>query len=112
MPGPPGTPAIISSSDTTVDLKWTPPTETGGCKITGYFIEKCEVGKDIWVKISRTAIRETNYVVGDLILNAKFKFRVSAENKAGVGPPSDYSESVLIKLPYGKIISISLTISQ
>lgn len=102
LPGPPGTPEVYNPSDKSVDLRWTPPTEQGGTRIIGYFIEKCEVGKDNWVRINRSSIREANYVVGDLTLNCRFKFRVCAENRAGVGPPSDYSETVLIKLPYGK----------
>ena len=102
VPGAPGTPEVYNATDKSVDLRWTPPTDHGGSRITGYFIEKCEVGKDQWVRINRSSIREASYVVGDLTLNCRFKFRVSAENRAGVGPPSDASESVLIKLPFGK----------
>ncbi|XP_072180963.1 twitchin-like [Diadema setosum] len=100
LPSQPGTPEIYNVTEKSVDLRWTPPTDHGGCRLSGYFVEKCEVGKDQWVRINRTAMREANFVVGDLSLNCKYKFRVSAENKAGVGPPSDATDAVLIKLPF------------
>lgn len=49
-PGKPGTPEIVDWDKDHVDLKWTKPIKDGGAPITGYIIEKREVGSPKWVK--------------------------------------------------------------
>ncbi len=33
-------------------LKWKPPKDDGGCRVTGYVVERKEVGKPYWSTIS------------------------------------------------------------
>lgn len=49
-PGKPGTPEIVDWDRDHVDLKWDKPISDGGAPITGYVIEKREVGSNKWVK--------------------------------------------------------------
>ena len=47
---------------------------------------------------------ETDYTISDLMEGTEYQFRVSAENLAGVGKPSEPSVKVTAKLPYGKLV--------
>jgi len=49
-PGAPGTPDIVDWDRDFVELKWTKPFNDGGSPITGYLIEKKEVGATKWTK--------------------------------------------------------------
>ena len=55
-----------------------------------------------WIRITRNAVAEAKYEVTDLIEDNEYQFRVSAENKAGVGPEGLPSETVLAANPWGK----------
>jgi titin len=49
---------------------------------------------------------ETSFTVTDLPEGEVCEFRVTAENKAGLGKPSDVSEKVTVKAPVGKNLLI------
>lgn len=51
-PGPP-LPKVTDCSKSTVDLEWIPPLIDGGSKITGYFVEYKEEGKEEWEKVPK-----------------------------------------------------------
>lgn len=82
-------------------LSWEPPASDGGSTVTGYIVEKreCPVGR--WVPVNRAPIKETTFKVNDLSEDRKYEFRVSAENAAGVGKPSEVSLPRVAKSPYG-----------
>ena len=101
-PSPPGQPDLSGVTDKAITLSWSIPESDGGSRISGYFVEKCDVSTEKWVKAHRSVIKDTTYRVEDLTAKKEYKFRVSAENKAGTGPASNPSESVVAKLPYGK----------
>ena len=76
-------------------VSWTPPESDNGAKITSYVIEKKEDSpSSVWEKVT------THDVTGDslkvtasgLKTGSTYKFRVSAENKVGLGKPSKESE--------------------
>ena len=54
--GAPSTPTgPLDVSDITKNscgLSWKPPKETGGAKISGYVVERQEIGKPYWVTVS------------------------------------------------------------
>ena len=72
----------------------------------GYIIEKKEQYGTRWVKDNKFAEPDTTYTVTDLKTGLEYEFRVSAENKAGIGKPCDPTRPTLIKPPYGKEIVI------
>ena len=49
-------------------------------------------------------ITETECTAYELAVGSEYQFRVSAENKAGPSKPSEPSEGVTIKPPYGKLL--------
>ncbi|CAB4063293.1 unnamed protein product [Lepeophtheirus salmonis] len=92
-PGPPGQPQITSYSPSSASLSWTPPTETGGREITGYFVEKRELGSS-WVRVNQYPSGKLNYIVPGLIDGTRYEFRIIACNEAGPGLPSKSSEPI------------------
>nr|XP_006823016.1 PREDICTED: titin-like [Saccoglossus kowalevskii] len=100
VPGPPGKPDVTETDKTMMTITWTPPEEDGGSPLTGYVIEKCDISRDRWTKANRITVTESTFQVTDLIEGQKYIFRVSGENKAGVGKPSEPSEPRIAKLPY------------
>ncbi|XP_072046921.1 M-protein, striated muscle-like [Amphiura filiformis] len=100
VPGPPGKPEPENINKTTIKITWTPPETDGGSPVTGYIIERCDVSRKRWVRVNREKVTETDYTVTELIEGTEYQFRVSAENLAGVGKPSEPSVTVTAKLPY------------
>ena len=106
-PGPPGIPEVSDVDKTSATLTWTVPTKDGGSKITGYVVEKRERGRDRWVRINRTPVQETTLSITDLVEKNEYEFRVTAENKIGLGEPSGPSERIIAKPPFGESIMSS-----
>ncbi len=83
-------------------LTWTPPDSDNGSPITGYIVEKRDRMSTRWTKVTRETVTELTYTVTGLNEGNEYDFRVSAENKAGVGEPSQPSKSTIAKPPYDK----------
>ena len=87
IPGTPSDLTVIEVTATSVALSWTPPHDRGGGNIIGYHV------KDTVANTELTAKFEDNSIIVDhLEQNTTYKFRVAAENEAGVGPYSDEVE--------------------
>lgn len=56
-PGKPGKPEVVDWDKDHVDLKWEKPINDGGAPISGYIIEKREVGSPKWVKACEVSER-------------------------------------------------------
>lgn len=104
MPSQPGKPEVENVDKTSISVTWTPPESDGGSPITNYIIEKYDLSRKKWVKTG-PKVSETTFVVNDLTDGNDYQFRVSAENKAGVGKPSLPSDTIPAKLPFGKKIA-------
>jgi len=96
-PGKPDPPVITSAGKSTVSLSYKPPADDGGAEITNYVIEHREEGLAKWTRATKDTISKTSYTVTGLTANSVYEFRVAAENKAGVGPPSEPSQPVAAK---------------
>lgn len=104
-PGPPSTPEIMGTDSSSVALKWTPPEDDGGSPIFNYVIEHRLVGAFRWTTANDVAVPETTFSVTGLTENSEYEFRVSAENKAGVGQPSPPTKPVKVQAPIGECVT-------
>lgn len=96
VPSPPGTPKVLKVGRNYVDLKWEPPASDGGSRITGYIIEKRDVGGALWVKCNDYNVMDTEYSVISLIEKADYEFRIIAVNAAGKSDPSSCTMPIKI----------------
>ena len=87
-------------------VSWTAPSEDGGSPITGYFIERQSNVSPRWTRINRTAVTDTSLAVDDLVEGTEYMFRIIAVNVKGESKPSQPSENVLAKNPFGMYYDI------
>lgn len=90
-PGKAGKPEVRISKDTAI-VSWMPPADDGRSPITNYVIDRRAAGEIRW-KTCNTGekVKDTSYTVTGLEPGVEYEFRVSAENKAGAGLPSNSS---------------------
>lgn len=75
--------------------------------ITNYIVEKREAKEgEQWCLVS-SSVSGTTCRVPNLIENAGYYFRVSAQNQYGVSEPLEIPSVVIIKSPFGNTIHIS-----
>ncbi|CAF0741448.1 unnamed protein product, partial [Didymodactylos carnosus] len=98
-PGAPGQPDVAEMTNTNVTLTWEKPTSDGGGPITGYWVEKKEQGTDKWTPVNLTPTQNTRLTVPNLVEDHTYEFRVTAENEAGKGNPSEASKACKVKDP-------------
>ena len=106
-PGPPEAPSISDVTKTGCVVAWQPPKEDGGSPVTGYHVERCIAKTDRWLKISKGAVTELKFTVTDLVKGTEYQFRISAENKVGVGSPSSPCPPFVAKDAFSKSSSHS-----
>lgn len=90
----------VDWNENSVQLKWNPSTEDGGCAITAYIIEYKGRGDEEWQKgpdVKATKGKSMNGEVKGLTTGQKYEFRVLAKNRAGQSDPSDATTSLLVK---------------
>ena len=100
LPGPPGVPNVLEIGGDFVNLSWDKPLVDGGSRITGYWVDKREVGTQAWQQVNSSYPCQTNMInISNLVEDRHYEFRVMAVNAAGVGPPSQSTGSIKIKDP-------------
>ncbi len=86
-PGAPTSLTATADGQTTINLRWAAPTNTGGTAITGYQIEVSPNGTDNWTNlVANTAA--TTYAHTGLSAGVTRYYRVRAINAVGTGNPS------------------------
>jgi len=101
-PGPPSVPTAQDVCKDSCELTWRAPEQDGGAPVTGYHVERCASGRvDRWIRITRQAVPDTRYKVGELVEGNEYQFRISAENSVGVGPAGPESDPIIAKDPWG-----------
>ncbi|XP_029451613.1 myomesin-2 isoform X2 [Rhinatrema bivittatum] len=83
---------LLSCDGHSMTLGWKTPHFSGGSKITGYFIDKREDGHLNWHEANVHQIKERIYKIEELTEGSFYEFKISANNLAGLGLPSDPSE--------------------
>ena len=92
VPGQPGRPIIDDITTETADLTWAAPDSDGGSTIVNYIIEMRVLGEVKWKRVKTTEmVPDLKFTVPGLTAETQYEFRVTAENKAGQGPPSEPS---------------------
>ncbi len=78
-----------AAGPTTINLRWTAPTNTGGAAITGYRVDISPNGTDNWNNlVANTQSTATTYTHSGLDANTTRHYRVRAINSVGPGPAS------------------------
>lgn len=93
---------MTAVTESTATLSWQAPYSDGGSPITGYVIEKKEQYGTRWIRVNKWPENVTEFTVPELKNGLTYEFRVSAENKAGMGKACDPTRPTMIKPPYGK----------
>ncbi|ESO99758.1 hypothetical protein LOTGIDRAFT_141638 [Lottia gigantea] len=83
-PSAPESLTVEDITESSVDLKWTPPAKDGGLPIKGYTLERRDKRYGSYVKVATT--KTLSYTVENLRLGSEYFFRVLAENDEGMGP--------------------------
>ena len=83
-------------------LTWKPPKQDGGTPITAYHVERRLTSSARWLKANKEPITELTYNPKDLVEDNEYEFRIMAENKIGVGPPSSPCKPFKAKDPWRK----------
>jgi hypothetical protein len=98
-PSAPGVPTITEVGGDFVSLQWDKPESDGNARISGYWIEKREIGFDAWQRVNVTLCLPNIINCSNLIEGRQYEFRVFAVNEAGISPPSSASQSVKVVDP-------------
>ena len=89
MPGKPGAVTGDKKSHNSVTVSWAEPQNNGGAEITGYVLKYRPDGTDY--DYTKT-FPENHGLVDGLSSGTTYKFKVAAQNSAGVGIFSDSAE--------------------
>ncbi|XP_042349992.1 immunoglobulin-like and fibronectin type III domain-containing protein 1, partial [Plectropomus leopardus] len=90
-PTPPQGPAdIMESAVTSVEFKWKPPKDSGGCPITHYIVDRQQVGRNKWSNLGEIPGDNPSYKDSDVDPGRRYCYRIRAKNAEGI---SDYLQT-------------------
>ncbi|XP_078026390.1 immunoglobulin-like and fibronectin type III domain-containing protein 1 [Epinephelus lanceolatus] len=90
-PTPPQGPVdIMESAVTSVEFKWKPPKDSGGCPITHYIIDRQQVGRNKWLNLGEIPGSNPSYKDSDVDPGRRYCYRIRAKNAEGI---SDYLQT-------------------
>uniref|UniRef100_A0A4W6CJW5 Immunoglobulin like and fibronectin type III domain containing 1, tandem duplicate 1 n=1 Tax=Lates calcarifer TaxID=8187 RepID=A0A4W6CJW5_LATCA len=82
-PTPPMGPLeIVEASSSTIEFKWRPPKDSGGCKIANYILERQQVGRNTWKKVGPIG-PEAKYKDSDVDHGRRYCYRIRVETEMG-----------------------------
>ena len=87
VPSAPTALTTANVTDTTVTLRWTAPTDTGGSPLIDYRVEVTRTSGKVWTEVPHTASTSRSITVSNLYSGTTYQVRVSAKNGVGY---SDY----------------------
>uniref|UniRef100_A0A8C2U3D0 Titin n=1 Tax=Coturnix japonica TaxID=93934 RepID=A0A8C2U3D0_COTJA len=91
VPSPPKALEITNITKDSMTVCWSRPDSDGGSEIIGYVVEKRDRAGIRWIKCNKRRITDLRLRVTGLTEDHEYEFRVSAENAAGLGEPSQVS---------------------
>lgn len=101
-PGPPISPKVTDTSNSTISLSWTKPANDGGSEILGYLVECKRTDATDWIRCNVPKnLQDTHYVVTGLLEKSEYQLRVSAVNKVGFSKPCEVPDKHVAKDVFG-----------
>ena len=100
----PGIPYDLHASRIGTDyltLKWSPPVDDGGSKITSYLLEKVDGICGEWIIVDEVKSFNTMYKVTGCSEDFEYFYAVSAKNCAGSGMRCQTETAIKAKKPEG-----------
>uniref|UniRef100_A0A671PMC6 Myomesin-2-like n=1 Tax=Sinocyclocheilus anshuiensis TaxID=1608454 RepID=A0A671PMC6_9TELE len=85
--------SLLNCNGSSMTLAWKRPKNTGGSKITSYYLDKREAGSVDWKEVSPNPAVHRTFTVENLTSGVFYEFKVQAANLAGVGLPSEPSKA-------------------
>lgn len=83
-PTPPMGPLeIVEASSSTIEFKWRPPKDSGGCKILNYILERQRIGRNSWKKLGPVGPKAT-YKDTNVDHGKRYCYRIRAETQMGI----------------------------
>ncbi|XP_024125585.1 immunoglobulin-like and fibronectin type III domain-containing protein 1 [Oryzias melastigma] len=86
---PQGPVDVMESAVTSVEFKWKPPKDNGGCPITNYIIERQQIGRNKWSNLGEIPANPS-FKDSDVDPGRRYCYRIRAKNAEGV---SDYLQT-------------------
>lgn len=99
-PSEPGSPEASNITANGCKLSFLAPRNDGGSPIYNYSIEYRTWGWGAWIKKGTTESNVREYTVYNMTENSEASFRVFANNKYGMSPPSLPSDYITFKNPF------------
>jgi len=99
VPGPPGVPELVESTQTSMTLSWSPPVCDGGCPVVRYFVRGAVAGEGVASVVGtferHTRDASTTLSIKRLSGNTRYVFWVHALNSSGLSVSSPPSKPLL-----------------
>lgn len=81
---------VTESAVTSIEFKWKPPKDGGGCTVSAYVIERRQVGRNKWSNVGEIPGRHLSFKDSDVDPGRRYCYRIRAKNAEGI---SDYLET-------------------
>uniref|UniRef100_A0A671Q7G1 Myomesin-2-like n=1 Tax=Sinocyclocheilus anshuiensis TaxID=1608454 RepID=A0A671Q7G1_9TELE len=85
--------SLLNCNGSSMTLAWKRPKNTGGSKITSYYLDKREAESVDWKEVSPSPAAHKTFTVENLTTGVFYEFKIQAANLAGVGLPSEPSKA-------------------
>ncbi|XP_018408912.1 PREDICTED: myomesin-1 [Nanorana parkeri] len=96
IPGPPSDLTVTEATKNYVVLSWKPPGLRGHEGVM-YYVEKSVAGTENWQRVNtEIPVKSPRFALFDLAEGKSYSFRVRSCNSAGVGEPTEATESTVV----------------
>uniref|UniRef100_A0A673JGI3 M-protein, striated muscle-like n=1 Tax=Sinocyclocheilus rhinocerous TaxID=307959 RepID=A0A673JGI3_9TELE len=85
--------SLLNCNGSSMTLAWKRPKNTGGSKITSYYLDKREAESVDWKEVNPSPAAHRTFMVENLTTGVFYEFKIQAANLAGVGLPSEPSKA-------------------